>query len=72
MTGELTESIIRRFIEDKRETLMYAVVNGTKVLGIYPSRDEAVEAAQEDLRLPPDGPWTVVPVGEVAKITTRT
>jgi hypothetical protein len=28
----------------------------------YPSWDEAVEAAQEDAALPPDAPWSVVPV----------
>lgn len=28
----------------------------------YPSWDEAVEAAQEDARLAPDAPWSVVRV----------
>ncbi len=42
---------------------MYAIrSNGDLLPTRYPTWDEAVEAAQEGLRLPPEGDWTVVEV----------
>jgi hypothetical protein len=39
---------------------MYAIrSNGTLLPDRYPSWGEAVEAAQEDHRLPPDAGWSV-------------
>lgn len=40
---------------------MYAIrSNGTLLPDRYPSWDEAVEGAQEEFALPPDGDWRIV------------
>ncbi len=49
---------------------MWAIETGGTILpGRYRTRDEAVEAAQEDYRLPPDGDWAVVVPDSTEEVT---